>query len=121
MADDRNDEIGAGGARFSPIIQSETDITPAGSHAAGSGGPSRNVVRSYQDAGSLGSGVVSLTISHRKVWFARLSQRGGFTVPQSDNVVGLERYDKILAVAIEGHLSLEGKGVFSKGFDDVKR
>jgi hypothetical protein len=50
-----------------------------------------------------------------------LSQRGGFTVPQSDNVVGLERYDKILAVAIEGHLSLEGKGVFSKGFDDVKR
>ena len=43
-----------------------------------------------------------------------LSQRVGFTVPQSDNVVGLERYDKILAVAIEGHLSLEGKGVFSK-------
>ncbi len=49
-----------------------------------------------------------------------LSQRVGFTVPQSDNVVGLERYDKILAVAIEGHLSLEGKGVFSKKFDDVK-
>ena len=49
-----------------------------------------------------------------------LSQRGGFTMPQSDNVVGLERYDKILAVAIEGHLSLEGKGVFSKRLDDVK-
>ena len=35
--------------------------------AAGSGGASRNSAGSYHDAGSFGSGVVSLTISHRKV------------------------------------------------------
>jgi hypothetical protein len=50
-----------------------------------------------------------------------LSQGGGFTVPHNDNVVGLVRYDKIRAIAIERHLSLEGRGLFSKGLDDVKR
>jgi hypothetical protein len=38
-----------------------------GDQAAGSGGQHRKSVSPYHDAGSFGSGVVSLTISHRKV------------------------------------------------------
>jgi hypothetical protein len=49
-----------------------------------------------------------------------LSQRFGFTVPHSDDVVGLEGYDKIFAVATDRYLSPKGNGVFSKGLDDVK-
>jgi hypothetical protein len=49
-----------------------------------------------------------------------LSQRVGFAIPHSDDVVGLERYDKVLAVATDRYFSPEGKGVSSEGLNDVK-
>jgi hypothetical protein len=49
-----------------------------------------------------------------------LSQRAGLTIPQSDDVVGLERYDKILAITADRYLSPERKGVSLEGLNDVK-
>src|SRR5262249_17815658 len=48
-------------------------------------------------------------------------QLAGLVMPEADDVVGLERHDKILAVAADRYLSPKKRGVFSEGFHRVER
>jgi len=41
-------------------------------------------------------------------------------VPEGDDVLGMKRYDEILAIAPDRHLPPEGDGVPSEGLDSLK-
>jgi hypothetical protein len=62
---------------------------------------------------------VSRTISQRREWhiFRKLF---GFTVPKSDDVLGMKCYDEIFAIAPDYHLSPKKDGVPSEGLYSIR-
>jgi len=50
---------------------------------------------------------------------AHPSQLFGFAVPESDDVLGMEGYDEIFAVAADRYLSPKGNGVLPERLEGV--
>jgi len=53
-------------------------------------------------------------------FLAHLAQFADLTMPENDDVVGLERNDKILTIASDGDLLAKRHGGLPEGFNDIK-